>query len=78
MEALTLASAQPFKGAAASLFQKFPVTVPVPLPAPVAKNCSPTVLLAAPIVARELAYLLDNVPLYFGRLKSLTSDPDRP
>jgi predicted PurR-regulated permease PerM len=36
------------------------------------------VLLAAPIVARELAYLLDNVPLYFGRLKTLTSDPDRP
>jgi predicted PurR-regulated permease PerM len=36
------------------------------------------VLLAAPMVARELAYLLDNVPLYFGRLKNLTSDPDRP
>jgi predicted PurR-regulated permease PerM len=36
------------------------------------------VLLAAPIVARELAYLLDNVPLYFGRLKTLPSDPDRP
>src|SRR5580704_18629009 len=25
------------------------------------------VLLTAPIIARELAYLLDNVPLYFGR-----------
>jgi predicted PurR-regulated permease PerM len=36
------------------------------------------VLLTAPIVARELAYLLDNVPVYFGRLKTLTSDPDRP
>src|SRR5271155_4967596 len=36
------------------------------------------VLLAAPIVARELAYLLDNVPLYFGQLKTLTSDPGRP
>jgi predicted PurR-regulated permease PerM len=36
------------------------------------------VLLTAPIIARELAYLLDNVPLYFGQLKTLTSDPDRP
>jgi hypothetical protein len=34
--------------------------------------------LTAPIIARELAYLLDNVPLYFGQLKTLTSDPDRP
>jgi predicted PurR-regulated permease PerM len=30
------------------------------------------VLLTAPIIARELAYFLDNVPLYFGQLKTLT------
>jgi predicted PurR-regulated permease PerM len=36
------------------------------------------VLLTAPIIARELTYFLDNVPLYFGQLKTLTSDPDRP
>jgi predicted PurR-regulated permease PerM len=34
--------------------------------------------LTAPIIARELAHFLDNLPLYFGQLKSLTSDPDRP
>jgi predicted PurR-regulated permease PerM len=36
------------------------------------------VLLTAPIIARELAHFLDNVPIYFGQLKTLTSDPDRP
>src|SRR5277367_1898363 len=36
------------------------------------------VSITAPIIARELAYFLDNVPLYFGQLKSLTSNPDRP
>jgi predicted PurR-regulated permease PerM len=36
------------------------------------------VSLTAPIVARELAYFLDNVPVYFEQLKALTSDPDRP
>jgi predicted PurR-regulated permease PerM len=34
--------------------------------------------LTAPIIARELAHFLDNLPLYFGQLKSLTSNPDRP
>jgi predicted PurR-regulated permease PerM len=36
------------------------------------------VLLTAPIIARELAYLLDNLPIYFAQLKTLTSDPGRP
>ncbi len=36
------------------------------------------VLLTAPIIARELAYFLDNLPTYFGQLKTLTSDPGRP
>ena len=36
------------------------------------------VLLTAPIIARELAYFLDNLPIYFGQLKTLTSDPGRP
>jgi predicted PurR-regulated permease PerM len=36
------------------------------------------VLLTAPIIARELTYFLDNLPTYFGQLKTLTSDPDRP
>jgi AI-2E family transporter len=34
--------------------------------------------LTTPIIARELAHFLDNLPLYFGQLKSLTSNPDRP
>jgi predicted PurR-regulated permease PerM len=36
------------------------------------------VSLTAPIIARELALFLDNLPLYFGQLKTLTSDPSRP
>jgi predicted PurR-regulated permease PerM len=36
------------------------------------------ILLTAPIIVRELAYFLDNLPIYFGQLKTLTSDPDRP
>jgi predicted PurR-regulated permease PerM len=36
------------------------------------------VSLTAPIIARELAYFLDNLPTYFGQLKTLTSDPGRP
>jgi len=36
------------------------------------------VLFTAPFIARELAYFLDNLPTYFGQLKTLTSDPDRP
>ena len=36
------------------------------------------VLLTAPIIARELTYFLDNLPTYFGQLKTLTSDPARP
>jgi len=36
------------------------------------------VSITAPIIARELALFLDNLPLYFGQLKTLTSDPSRP
>ena len=36
------------------------------------------VLLTAPFIARELTYFLDNLPTYFGQLKTLTSDPGRP
>jgi predicted PurR-regulated permease PerM len=36
------------------------------------------VAVSAPIIARELAYFLDNLPIYFGQLKTLTSDPARP
>jgi predicted PurR-regulated permease PerM len=36
------------------------------------------VSVSAPIIARELAYFLDNLPTYFGQLKTLTSDPGRP
>jgi predicted PurR-regulated permease PerM len=36
------------------------------------------VSVSAPVIARELAYFLDNLPTYFGQLKTLTSDPSRP
>ncbi len=35
-------------------------------------------LLAAPLIARELGFFLDHLPTYFGQLKTLTSDPSRP
>jgi predicted PurR-regulated permease PerM len=36
------------------------------------------IALTAPIIARELAFFLDNMPTYIGQLKMLTSDPSRP
>jgi predicted PurR-regulated permease PerM len=35
-------------------------------------------LLAVPIIARELAYFLDNLPVYFRQLEALTNDESRP
>ncbi len=35
-------------------------------------------LLTVPIIARELTYFLDNLPLYFRQLQVLTSDESRP
>ena len=35
-------------------------------------------LLTAPLIARELAYFLDNLPVYFRQLEMLTNDESRP
>jgi predicted PurR-regulated permease PerM len=35
-------------------------------------------LLTVPIIARELTYFLDNLPIYFRQLEALTSDETRP
>jgi hypothetical protein len=35
-------------------------------------------LLTVPIIARELAYFLDNLPVYFRQLEALTNDESRP
>jgi predicted PurR-regulated permease PerM len=35
-------------------------------------------LLTAPIIVRELAYFLDNLPVYFKQLEALTNDESRP
>jgi predicted PurR-regulated permease PerM len=35
-------------------------------------------LLAVPIIVRELAYFLDNLPVYFRQLAALTNDESRP
>ena len=36
------------------------------------------ILLTAPIIVRELAYFVENFPLYVGQLQALASDPSRP
>jgi predicted PurR-regulated permease PerM len=35
-------------------------------------------LLAVPVIVRELAYFLDNLPVYFRQLEALTNDESRP
>jgi predicted PurR-regulated permease PerM len=36
------------------------------------------VFLMAPVIVRELAYFVENFPLYVGQLQALASDPGRP
>jgi predicted PurR-regulated permease PerM len=36
------------------------------------------VLLTAPIIVRELAYFIENAPLYLKQLRGLATDPNRP
>jgi predicted PurR-regulated permease PerM len=35
-------------------------------------------VMTAPIIVKEMTFFLDNMPTYFGQLKTLTSDPSRP
>src|SRR5580765_5460002 len=36
------------------------------------------IVLTAPIIVRELAYFIDNFPLYVRQLHGLATDPNRP
>src|SRR6516225_3719836 len=36
------------------------------------------IILTAPVVVRELAYFIDNFPLYIESVRELATDPDRP
>ena len=36
------------------------------------------IILTAPVVVRELAYFIDNFPLYIKRVRELATDPNRP
>jgi len=36
------------------------------------------IILTAPVVVRELAYFIDNFPLYIKRVQGLATDPNRP
>jgi len=41
-------------------------------------GASALILLSAPIIARELAYFIENAPLYLKQLRELATDPGRP
>ena len=36
------------------------------------------ILLAVPVIVRELAYFFENLPVYMRQLQSLATDPNRP
>ena len=36
------------------------------------------IILTAPVVVRELAYFIDDFPLYIKRVRELATDPNRP